>query len=157
MGKGEYIDGSVARACMGFLENYTGDKPFFLNAGFLNPHDCCYSFGAAGGQGKLSFAEEIEDQLPPLPDNWVKSARPWGFTGIWTELDWRYYIYTYYRWVEMVDAEIASLYDALMNSQFADNTVVIFTADHGDGLGFHGRTSKGFMEEESWAGTDNHS
>jgi arylsulfatase A-like enzyme len=150
IGKGEYIDGSVARACMGFLENYTGDEPFFLNAGFLNPHDCCYSCGAAGGQGKLRFAEEIEDRLPPLPENWVKSVRPWGFTGDWTELDWRYYIYTYYRWVEMVDAEIASLYDALMNSRFADNTVVIFTSDHGDGLGFHGRISKGYMEEEAW-------
>ncbi len=150
MGKGEYIDGSVARACMGYLENYSGDEPFFLNAGFLNPHDCCYSFGAAGGQGKLSFAEDIEDRLPPLSENWVKSGRPWGFTGVWTELDWRYYIYTYYRWVEMVDAEIASLYDALLNSRFADNTIVIFTADHGDGLGFHGRTSKGYMEEEAW-------
>ncbi|MCP4309685.1 MAG: sulfatase-like hydrolase/transferase [Bacteroidetes bacterium] len=150
MGKGEYIDGSVARACMGFLENYSGDEPFFLNAGFLNPHDCCYSCGAAGGQGKLGFAGEIEDQLPPLPENWVKPEKPWGFTGDWTELDWRYYIYTYYRWVEMVDAEIASLYDALINSRFADNTVVIFTSDHGDGLGFHGKVSKGFMEEESW-------
>jgi len=150
IGKGEYIDGNVARACMGFLENYIGDEPFFLNAGFLNPHDCCYSCGAAGGQGKIRFAKEIEDRLPPLPENWVKADKPWGFTGDWTELDWRYYIYTYYRWVEMVDAEIASLYDALMNSRFAENTVVIFTADHGDGLGFHGKVSKGYMEEEAW-------
>jgi arylsulfatase A-like enzyme len=50
----------------------------------------------------------------------------------------------------MVDAEIACLYDALKNSRFADNTVVIFTADHGDGAGHHGNVSKGYMEEEAW-------
>jgi len=146
--RGEFSDASVARACMGFLANHKGDKPFFLNAGFMNPHDCCYTSGAAGGLGKFRFAPEIEDQLPPLPKNFVKTKAP--RTSRWKELDWRYYIYIYYRWVEMVDAEIGRLYDALATSRFADNTVVIFTADHGDGLGFHGKVSKGFMEDEAW-------
>ena len=150
LGKGEYIDGAVARACMGFLENYTEDKPFFLNAGFLNPHDCCYTGGARGGQGKFRLAQEIFDQLPPLPENWKPPAKKGKFISEWSETDWRFYIYTYYRWVEMVDAEIACLYDALKSSRFADNTVVIFTADHGDGAGFHGNISKGYMEEEAW-------
>jgi arylsulfatase A-like enzyme len=150
VGKGDYIDGAVARACMGFLDNYTEDKPFFLNAGFLNPHDCCYTAGASGGQGKFRFAQEIEDQLPPLPKNWKPPLKKGKFISDWTETDWRFYIYTYYRWVEMVDAEIATLYDALKNSRFADSTVVIFTADHGDGVGFHGNVSKGYMEDEAW-------
>jgi arylsulfatase A-like enzyme len=147
-GKGEYADGAIARACLGFLENYQGDKPFFLNAGFMNPHDCCYTASAQGGQGKFRFAKEIEGKLPPLPENFENSPRTRG--RVWKELDWRYYIYIYYRWVEMVDAEIGRLYDALMSSRFANNTVVVFTADHGDGLGFHGKLSKGYMEEEAW-------
>ena len=147
-GKGEYADGAIARACMGFLENYKGDKPFFLNAGFMNPHDCCYTAGAAGGQGKFRFAKEIVDKLPPLPENFRKTSNP--RVAHWTEEDWRYYIYIYYRWVEMVDAEIGRLYGALMSSRFADNTVVVFTADHGDGVGFHGNITKGYMEEEAW-------
>jgi arylsulfatase A-like enzyme len=150
IGKGDYIDGAVARACMGFLDSYEDDKPFFLNAGFLNPHDCCYTCGARGGQGKFSLAEDIKDQLPPLPKNWKPPVKKGKFTSGWSETQWRYYIYSYYRLVEMVDAEIASLYDALKNSRFADNTVVIFTADHGDGVGFHGNVSKGYMEEEAW-------
>ena len=147
-GKGEYGDGGIARACMGFLENYRDDKPFFLNAGFMNPHDCCYTAGANGGQGKFRFAREIEEKLPPLPGNWVptRNAR----VAHWSKMDWRYYIYIYYRWVEMVDAEIGRLYDALKSSRFADNTVVMFAADHGDGLGFHGNITKGYMEEEAW-------
>jgi len=147
-GRGEFADAGIARACMGFLENHKGDKPFFLNAGFMNPHDCCYTAGAAGGQGKFRFAGTIEDELPPLPKNWVKPTK--SRVAHWTELDWRYYIYVYYRWVEMVDAEVGRLYDALQSSRFADNTVVVFAADHGDGLGFHGNITKGYMEEEAW-------
>lgn len=148
-GKGEYADASIARACMGFLENYGGDKPFFLNAGFMNPHDCCYTAGAQGGQGKFRFAKEIADELPPLPENF-RPPKVGGRVSHWTEQDWRYYIYIYYRWVEMVDAEIGRLYDALMSSRFADNTVVVFASDHGDGLGFHGNITKGYLEEEAW-------
>lgn len=147
-GKGEYADAGIARACMGFLANCRGDTPFFLNAGFMNPHDCCYTAGASGGQGKFRFAETIEEQLPPLPANWKKPQQP--RVSLWTERDWRYYIYVYYRWVELVDGEIGRLYGALMGSRFADNTVVIFAADHGDGLGFHGNITKGYMEEEAW-------
>ena len=148
-GMGEHSDGSVARACMGFLENYSGDKPFFLNAGFMNPHDCCYTAGAQGGYGKFRFAEEIKAKLPPLPPNFTfpdSNSR----VAHWSEQDWRYYIYIYYRWVEMVDAEIGRLYDALMSSRFADNTLIVFASDHGDGLGFHGNITKGYMEEEAW-------
>jgi choline-sulfatase len=148
-GRGEYADGSIARACMGFLENYNSDKPFFLNAGFMNPHDCCYTAGASGGQGKFKFAKEIEESLPPLPKNFAPPKKG-GRVAHWSERDWRYYIYIYYKWVEMVDAEIGRLYDALMSSKFADNTVVVFAADHGDGVGFHGNITKGYMEEEAW-------
>jgi arylsulfatase A-like enzyme len=148
-GQGEFADASVARACMGFLENYKDDKPFFLNAGFMNPHDCCYTAGAIGGQGKFKFAGEIEGKLPPLPKNF-RMPKSSSRVHVWSELDWRYYIYIYYKWVEMVDAEIGRLYDALMSSRFADNTVVVFASDHGDGLGFHGNITKGYMEEEAW-------
>ena len=151
-GQGELGDAPIARACMGFIENYKGDKPFFLNAGFMNPHDCCYSAGASGGVGKYALAESMEDELPPLPKNFVpKVPKLYAeTTADWKEIHWRYYIYTYYRWVEMADAEVGRLYDAVMNSRFADNTVVIFASDHGDGLGFHGKVGKGYMEEEAW-------
>jgi len=150
LAKGEYMDGSVARACMGFLENYKDDKPFFLNAGFLNPHDCCYTGGAFGGQGKFRFAGEIDEELPPLPISFTHNPKYDERLPGWNERDWRWYIYSYYRWVEMVDAEIGSLFDALKNSRFADNTVVIFAADHGDGLAFHGNISKVILEDEAW-------
>lgn len=150
-GQGEVNDTAVARSAVAYLQNRRNeDKPFFLNIGFMNPHDCCYTAGASGGIGKFAFADEIEEELPPLPNNFQENAKYRGRTTGWGEIGWRYYIYSYYRLVEMVDAEIGKVYGALMRSPYCDNTLFIFTADHGDGLGFHGNVSKGFMEEEAW-------
>lgn len=76
----------------------------------------------------------------------VRHAR----VGAWTELDWRYYIYCCYRQTEMADAHAGLVCDALQRSRFADNTLIIFAADHGEGMGHHGRILKNFLEEESW-------
>lgn len=149
-GKGEFADGGIARAAIGYLKNRKDGRPFFLNVGFMNPHDCCYTAGAGGGSGKFRFAREIKDSLPPLPESFRQNPKYAARTRGWGELEWRYYIYSYYRLVEMVDAEIGRLYRALAGSRFADDTLVIFTSDHGDGLGFHGKVSKGYLEDEAW-------
>jgi len=165
--KGEIFDPACARSCMGFLDNYDGApsatstgsrragsgqaRPFFLNAGFVNPHDCCYTSGAAGGEGKFAFDSEVpEADFPPLPDNFYVYKGKSAKKSPAKERFFRYYMHIYYRWVEMVDAEIGRLYDALMSSRFADNTVVILSADHGDGLGHHGQVSKSKMVDSSW-------
>ena len=154
-GMGEIGDGDVARAAVAFLRNRRGDDPFFLSVGFLNPHDCCYTCGANGGVGKFGFAREIESELPPLPENFDPDL-PWlsdeqrERVGGWSELDWRYYIYSCYRQTEMADAHVGLVYDALARSRFANDTLFVFAADHGEGMGHHGRILKNFLEEESW-------
>lgn len=150
--KGELFDAQTARACVGFLENYEGDKPFFLTAGFVNPHDCCYTSGAQGGEAKFEFANQIKRDLPPLPENfWSYKGKTRNEKANKEKEDYfKFYIYMYYKYMEMVDAEVGRLYDALMSSKFKDNTMVIFSSDHGDGLGFHGWSSKSKMEDEAW-------
>ena len=44
--------------------------------------------------------------------------------------------------VEMIDAEVGRLMDALERRGNLDNTIVIFTSDHGDNLGDHGLSQK---------------
>lgn len=148
--KGEIFDPAIGRAAIGYLDNYDSDKPFFLNVGFVNPHDCCYTSGAAGGEGKFLYDEEAIEDMPPIPENFYVHQGISLPKDPGKERYFRYYIYSYYRWMEMVDAEIGRVYDALMGSRFAENTVVIFSSDHGDGLGFHGQVSKSKMEDPSW-------
>ena len=42
------------------------------------------------------------------------------------------------RRVEWIDDQIGMVLDALRQSPFADNTVIVYTTDHGENLGEHG-------------------
>jgi len=49
----------------------------------------------------------------------------------------------------MLDADVGRLLDALDQSGQTENTVVIFTSDHGEGLGRHKLVQKWHPYEES--------
>ena len=150
-GHGELGDSAVARSAVAYLRNRNNNKPLFLAVGLLNPHDCCFPASRDGGPGKFAFAPKIKNKLPPLPANFDYDYKNSGMNQVrnWSHQDWRYYIYSYYRMVEMVDREVGRIYDAVRSSPYADNTLFIFTSDHGDRLGFHAKVSKGYLEEEA--------
>ena len=50
---------------------------------------------------------------------------------------WQYYAWSYLRQLEMVDAALGRILDALDNSPHAGNTLVVFSSDHGDAQGRH--------------------
>jgi len=155
-GQGEPGDPLVADAAVSFLRERPAnpDRPFFLNIGFHNPHDCCFHARPHGGPAKYGMAAKMLDDLPPLPENFdydyknpaTGDRRTYNFTL----QDWRFYRWHYYRLVEMVDGHIQRIYQTLLDSPHAENTLLIFTADHGDGLAYHANVSKGYLEEESW-------
>ena len=148
---GEQTDPDVARSAANVILNRQSDRPFFMSVGLMNPHDCCYTAGAAGGLGKFQLADRLLDKCPPLPESFVPDHPDHTrHTAGWTEDHWRFYLYSYYRMVEMVDEYVGTICDAIRKSESADNTMIILTSDHGDGLGFHGRLSKGFLEDQSW-------
>jgi choline-sulfatase len=134
---GEYGDTAVARAAEEFLLTYNDKKPFFLSVGLLNPHDICY-WGFRFSPGKFAMAPRINDQLPPFPENYLKQNDHSG----WSETDWQFYAYSYFRFVEMVDEEIGRVYRAFERSPQRDNTVFIFSSDHGQASGEHGYETK---------------
>ncbi len=162
-GMGENGDSSVARAAEGFLRSYTGRKPFFLTLGFLQPHDVCYWIMRHYYDiGKVP-CPEIEGELPALPPNFNFDRREpahisQGTRGggdahksaeHWSELHWRYYLWSYYRHVEMVDGDVGRVLDALEDSGFAQDTVVIFSSDHGEGMASHRMVIKGYLYDEA--------
>jgi len=55
----------------------------------------------------------------------------------------------YYGLCESLDHEMGRLLAALDELKIADNTLVVFTSDHGDMHGSHGKRYKGHPEEES--------
>lgn len=142
---GEYGDTAVARSAEAFLLNRRDESPFFLNIGLLNPHDICYwSFSYT--PGKFGVAEAMEEELPPLPPNFDRAVLE---RRDWSDRDWRFYAYSYHRYVEMVDEEIGRIYRAFLRSPQRDNTIFIFSSDHGQASGEHGLLTKGSPYEHS--------
>jgi arylsulfatase A-like enzyme len=147
-GQGNLGDTCVSRACEAFLRNRSSNRPFLLVASFLQPHDICEWLRLnLRDPGKLPLPG-IAAELPPLPPNFdVDPGEPAPLRrlrqqneparGRWSREHWRYYLWSYYRHVEMVDGEIQRVLDALHDTGRAENTLVVFTADHGEGLAEH--------------------
>jgi choline-sulfatase len=154
-GIGEFTDDTVARAAEGFLRTRkSGDKPFFLNLGFLQPHDCCYwVFEHQGDEPRTRLGPPPD--MPPLPFNHVHPQAEPAMVArrhekkLWSAEQWRWYLWNYYRMVEMADAAVGRVLDALDDAGLTEETLVVLTADHGDGLARHGLTSKMFLYDEA--------
>ena len=163
-------DARVSHAAVKFLEERL-DKPFLLVVSLMNPHNICeWARRAAGRKQKLSCGEigtppSSSNQLPPPPPNLdIPKNEPDGMTLIrracqvddglfpvsrFTAEDWRKQRWGYYRMVEKVDGEIAKVLDALRKAGNEDDTVVVFTSDHGDCTGAHRFNQKTVFYDES--------
>jgi len=62
---------------------------------------------------------------------------------------WRQLRWAYYRLIEKSDAEIGKVLAALRQAGLEENTVVVFTSDHGECAGAHGFNQKTVFYEES--------
>ena len=67
----------------------------------------------------------------------------------WSDERWRMHRWAYCRLTEMVDAQIATVLDALSRSGLEENTVVVFTSDHGDLDAAHRLEHKSILYEEA--------
>jgi len=128
-------------------------RPFFVFSTFWAPHWPCFV--------PEPFASMYEPADVPLPANFhdtfegrtrmaERISRAWPVTGIDDETGWRRLIAKYWGFCTLLDAQVGRILDALEELGIADRTLVIFTTDHGDMQGSHGRIyDKGmFMFEE---------
>ena len=155
-GEGDVNDEDVSRVCEAFLKNRKPNgTPWMLSVQFLEPHDICmWSIEPKRFLPKELPFKEIADRLPPLPENLRSNPDAPAYLKNfhlenYTDEQWRYYTWIYYRMVEMLDANVGRILAAVEQSGQSDNTLIVFTADHGESLGHHSRTTKGTPYEES--------
>lgn len=153
-------DRQIASACRTALENRRSDKPLFLVASYLDPHEICeFARDESLPYGLLPSFETAD--CPNLPANFAKpdrSAEALDFernafirshdTYSYNENDWRRYLYGYYRLVERVDERIGELLRILDDNGLYDNSLIVFCSDHGDGAAAHGWNQKWALYEE---------
>ncbi len=122
------------------------DQPFFLHASYFPPH---HPYRPIEKYARMYDPREIK--LPPnfnreVLDRWSNAPnRP----GPLTDDDVKRLIAYYYGFTTQLDAEIGRLLDGLDELGVVDNTIVIFTSDHGDMTSEHGEFYKGSMHEGS--------
>jgi choline-sulfatase len=121
---------------------FTPDKPFCLMASFTHPHD---PYAARAKYWNLYKDEEID--LPRVAaishnDLDAHSRRLYDVSAMQeytvTEADIRAARHGYYANISYIDDLVGQLLDALEATGKLDNTVIMFTSDHGDFLGERG-------------------
>lgn len=159
-GTGLINDPAVSRSCQGYLLNGRMNPPFFMVASFLEPHGVCSHVSHHRALEKMEIPPEIEKALPDLPENFdaifnepdkmaLFRKRYREDIGTWTNRRmWQYYLWSYYRMIEMVDAEIGRVLSALEQSAYSGNTIVMFMSDHGESQSAHRLTHKSVLYEE---------
>jgi len=60
-----------------------------------------------------------------------------------TDADWRRVTAAYWAVVTFIDSEVGRILEVLRQTGQYDNTIIVFTSDHGDMLGGHGLATKG--------------
>ena len=146
-------------------------QPWYLAVNFVNPHDVMWVNTDQPGQppvqardAKLAIAFPPEDSLYrqqwnglPLQNSWQQPLDAPGrvpahriyheangyLTGLIPNDEWRVRMRQnyYFNAIRDVDQQILQVLDQLDRLGLTDNTIIMFTSDHGELLGSHGGLS----------------
>lgn len=131
-----------------FITQASGaDKPWHLRLDFLEPHLPCLP--------SAEYAEKYRPEDVPQWRDFVDSldGKPyiqrqqllnWGVED-WTWEEWAPIVARYYAAVEQLDDAIGAVLRSLDASGAAEDTLVIYTTDHGDLCGSHGMMDKHYV------------
>jgi choline-sulfatase len=155
MDEEDHFESFVRDETIDFLEKHgNGQEPFFLVTSFLKPHD---PFMPA-----KRFAGMFDAKDMPLPSSWGKAdldnlpatvAHEIKSSSVTPELleasAARQRIASYYGNLAQTDECVGQVLEALIRLGLDDNTIVIYTSDHGEMLGDLGLWNKFMFYENS--------
>ncbi len=138
-----------------FLQRHQHD-PFILSVNFLEPHMPYYGplnnlHDPAALDLPPNFDDPLEDNEPLRYRLLRQGYEDKGSTGedLHTEAGWRRLMANYWGLVAQVDRSVGAILSELERLGLADNTIVVYTSDHGDMMGGHRLLAKTVMYEES--------
>lgn len=146
-----YIDCWAGDRAVDFIESHDKSRPFLLFAGFPNPH---HPFDPPEPYASMYRPEDMPipatfgsdlNNKPPQQLRYKQKGRA-GIGSNYEKLSeekLRQITAYYYGSISLVDEQIGKILAALERTQTLDDTLIIFTADHGELLGHHGLLLKG--------------
>ncbi len=147
-----HSDGKTAAKAVALIEQHAqAEQPFFLAVGFVRPHVPFVSPRKYVEPYKPYAKNQLPEKVPGDWDDIPKQGINYK-TSKNMKMDIRRQkkaVGGYYGAVAFLDAQVGKVLDALEASGEADNTIVIFTSDHGFHLGQHDFWAKVSLHEES--------
>ncbi|MGB7345637.1 MAG: sulfatase [Pirellulaceae bacterium] len=130
-----------------------GDQPFWLGVGFVRPHVPFVAPRKYYAPFKPYASMVLPEKVPGDWDDIPKAGINYK-TSLNMKMDVRRQkkaVGGYYASVAFMDAQVGKVMSALEQSGLADNTIVVFTSDHGYHLGEHDFWAKVSLRDESAA------
>ncbi len=112
-------------------EQAKGDKPFLLVMAYGGPH---FPHHTAPEELKARYAPDSLELRPNVPEPWQGKARKEA--------------QGYYAHCTALDTCISDLYKTLEDTGAADNTIFVFTSDHGEMMGSQGQPPR--QKQRPW-------
>lgn len=125
------------------------DEPFLCWTAFTEPHPPFYpprELYERIDQSRIELPRQAPPDAPPPHETILHKRQEWAHL---TEVEVRQIIAGYYGMVALVDGYCGMVLDALDNLGTRDDTIVIWTVDHGDQMWEHQLFLKFVMREAS--------
>ena len=146
----------LAEETSNWLRGCRQDEPFIGFVNFLEPH--MPFTGPRDEQYPLDYVdlpanyENVPDERNHLKQRMLHNIyREQGFGGValGSEQGWRRLTANYWGLVSEVDAAVGAILQTLRECGLEEDTIIVFTSDHGDMMGSHQLLAKTVMMEEA--------
>lgn len=150
-----YVDAYIGSRGLEWLEEKRPeDRPWFLTLSFPGPHMPFDGIGLADAglyqESKLSVPDTGVEDLFRKPPHYLDIVKKYGAVDLehhsspdgFTDDEIRLMKKAYYADITLIDRKIGEVLDKLKALGLYDNTLILFTSDHGDFMGDFGVASK---------------
>jgi arylsulfatase A-like enzyme len=128
-------DTKLARFFASKIQTQPTNQPFFMALGFIRPH--------LPWNAPRSFFDQYDPATLPIPKGYLENdlddAPGWWADTRWQQIkiqnQWKNGIRAYLAAISYMDFNVGIVLDALRNSPYANNTIVVFMGDNGWMLG----------------------
>ena len=143
-----YEPDAQTNMAINFINKFKDDeKPFYLTLSIGTPHDpwtkenVPENFYERFRGIQFNPPPNYSDDLDPYGDIWSNEYKSTEKLDEWMRV--------YYAMTANLDWNFGKLIDAIESANISDNTIIVFTSDHGEMFGAQGRMKKNIFYEES--------
>jgi iduronate 2-sulfatase len=157
MPEGKMFDELIAEWAVDQL-NQDHEKPFFMAVGFVRPHvpyTAPKEYFDLYNLDDITIPDMPDDEMADIPNmgksiayGTIKNGDHYAVVNL-SDTYWKELVYGYLACVSFVDDQLGKVMEALENSKYANNTIVVLWTDHGQHMGEKKHWRKQALWEES--------